>query len=162
MCKVKHKNKLIAYILIGLGVYFLIKQLELPLFLPFIGWPTVLAIIGVAFLLHSYIAQLPDNLFVGVVLIGLGIHFHGLQTSPDWYDHWSIYTLILGIAYLVLFLKARRGLIPSVVLLGLSSIMIFSISLPEWFEPIYLVIDFIDTFWPVIVLGIGIYFLWKK
>ncbi|HLS22989.1 MAG TPA: DUF5668 domain-containing protein [Pseudogracilibacillus sp.] len=162
MDTLKNKNKLIAYILIGLGVYFLIKQLDLPLFKPFIGWPTVIAVIGIAFLLHSYTASLHDNLFIGVILLGLGIHFHGLKTSPAWYDHWSIYTLIIGVAYGILFFKTKRGLIPAIVLLSLSSIMIFSITLPEWFQPVYIVIDFIDTFWPVILLGIGVYFLWKK
>lgn len=158
----KRKNSFIAYVLIGLGVYFLIKQLNLTIFNSLVGWPTVIAIIGIAFLLHSYTAKEEGNIFTGVILLGIGIHFHGLQNYTFWYNHWSIYTLIIGIAYLLLFFKTRKGLIPSVILISVSSIMIFSITLPDWFKGIYGVIDFIETFWPVILIVLGIYFIRKK
>lgn len=158
----RQKNTFIAYILIGLGVYFLIKQLNFAFFEPFTGWPTVIAIIGVSFLLHSYTAKDEGNIFTGVILLGIGIHFHGLQNYDFWYNHWSVYTLIIGIAYLILFFKTKKGLIPSVVLISVSVIMIFSITLPDWFKGIYGIIDFIETFWPVILIVIGIYFIRKK
>lgn len=158
----KRKNSFIAYVLIGLGIYFLVKQLNFAFFEPFIGWPTVIAIIGIAFLLHSYTANEEGNIFIGVILLGIGIHLHGLQHYDFWYNHWSIYTLIFGIAYLILFFKTKRGLIPSVVLMSVSIIMIFSITLPSWFKGIYGIIDFIETFWPVILIVIGIYFIRKQ
>lgn len=158
----KKRNLFIAYLLIGMGIYFLIKQLELSFFDPLIGWPTMLAIVGISFLLHSYTAKEQDNIFVGVLLLGLAIHIHGLQNYIFWYDHWSIYTLIVGIAFLVLFFKTKKGLIPTLILISLSIIMIFSITLPPSFKPIYVVIDFIETFWPVLLIAIGVYFIWKK
>lgn len=158
----KNRNSFIAYLLIALGVYFLIKQLDLMFFRPFIGWPTMIAVIGLVFLLHSYTARQDNSLFIGVILLGFGIHFHGSQNYIFWYDHWSIYTLIVGIAYFVLFLKTKKGFIKAIILLSISIIMIFSISLPSWFKGIFGVIDFIETFWPVILIGLGVYFLWRK
>lgn len=153
---------LIAYILIGLGIYFLIKQLEFVFFQPFIGWPTILAIVGISFLLHSYTAREKQNLFLGVLLIGLGVHFHGLQQYDFWYDHWSIYTLIVGISLLFRYFQTKKGLLISSLLIIISTIMIFSISLPDWFQPIYSVIDFIETFWPIILIIIGLFLLRKR
>lgn len=158
----RKQNLFIAYLLIGLGVYFLIKQLDLAIFRPFVGWPTILAIIGVSFLLHSYSTKDKQTIFIGVIFLGLGIHFHGLQHYDFWYNHWSVYTLIIGIAYFLRFIYTKKGLIPAVVLITISVIMIFSISLPEWFQGIYGIIDFIETFWPVILIAIGIYFIRKK
>lgn len=158
----KKRNSFIAFLLIGIGIYFLIKQLDLAFFKPFVGWPTIIAIVGISFLLHSYTSKEKHNIFVGVLLLGLGIHLHGLQNYLFWYDHWSIYTLIVGLAYLVLFFKTRKGLMPSLILIGLSLIMIFSISLPDSFKPIYGIIDFIETFWPIILIILGVYFLRKK
>lgn len=158
----RKQNLFFAYLLIGLGVYFLIRQLDLAIFRPFVGWPTILAIIGISFLLHSYSTKDKQNIFIGVIFLGLGIHFHGLQNYDFWYNHWSVYTLIIGIAYIVRFIYTKKGLIPAVVLITISVIMIFSISLPEWFQGIYGIIDFIETFWPVILIAIGIYFIRKK
>jgi len=158
----RKQNLFFAYLLIGLGVYFLIRQLDLAIFRPFFGWPTILALLGIAFLLHSYTTKEKQNIFLGVILLGLGIHFHGLENYDFWYNHWAIYTLIIGIAFLIWFFYTKKGLISAIVLITISVIMIFSISLPEWFQGIYGVIDFFETFWPVILIAIGIYMIRKK
>ncbi|MEI3605848.1 DUF5668 domain-containing protein [Pseudogracilibacillus sp. SE30717A] len=155
----KKQHALSAYILIGIGIYYLIKQLNLSWFENFYSWPTFLIIIGIAFLIHSYSNNEYNNLFIGVLLLGLGIHFHGLENYSFWLDHWSAYALIVGIAFFIKFLKTKTGLIPSVVLIGVSLLMIFSVTLPEWFQWIYGVAEFIETFWPVALIVIGVYLL---
>lgn len=158
----KKQHILTAYILIGLGVYFLIRQLELTLFENFYSWPTFLIIIGIAFLTYSYSTKEYHNIFTGVLLLGLGIHFHGLENYDFWFDHWSAFALIVGLAFLFRFFKTKRGFIPATVLIGIAILMIFSVTLPEWFQWIYGVIDFIETFWPVALIVIGVYLLRRK
>lgn len=158
----KKQHILTAYILIGLGVYFLIRQLELALFENFYSWPTFLIIIGIAFLAYSYSTKEYNNIFTGVLLLGLGIHFHGLENYDFWFDHWSAFALIVGLAFLFRFFKTKRGFIPATVLIGIAILMIFSVTLPEWFQWIYGVIDFIETFWPVALIVIGVYLLRRK
>lgn len=162
MFVMRKQHLLIAYFLIGIGVYFLIKQVDLAIFQSFYGWPTVVMIVGLSFLLHSYTVKEVQSLFIGVILFGLGVHFHGLKNYDFWYDHWSIYTLIVGIAFLLRFLQTKSGLIPAIVLITISVIMIFSISLPDWFSGIYGIIEFIETFWPVVLIVIGVLLLRKK
>jgi len=155
----KKQNAFSAYVLIGIGIYFLIKQLDLAIFDNFYSWPTFLIIIGIAFLIHSYSAKEYNNLFTGVLLLGLGIHFHGLENYPFWFDHWSVYALIVGLAFLIRFFKTKKGLVPAGILIGIALLMIFSVTLPEWFQWIYGVIDFLETFWPVALIAIGVYLL---
>lgn len=160
--KMKKQHAFTAYILIGLGIYFLILQLNLELFRSFYSWPTFLIIIGIAFLLHSYSAREYQHIFTGTLLLGLGIHFHGLENYSFWFDHWSAYALIVGVAFLVRFTKTKRGLLPAAILIGIALLMIFSVSLPEWFKWINDIAVFIETFWPVALIVLGVYFLLYK
>ncbi|HLQ83513.1 MAG TPA: DUF5668 domain-containing protein [Pseudogracilibacillus sp.] len=158
----KKQNHFVAYLLIGIGTYFLIKQLNLSLFDNFYSWPTVLIIIGVVFLIHSYSTHEYQHIFTGVLLLGLGIHFHGLENYSFWIDHWSIFLLIAGVAFVIRYLQTYSGLIPGLILIGISLILIFSVTLPKAFKWFYGVTEFLDSFWPIILIGIGLYTLYKK
>ncbi|MEI3612880.1 LiaI-LiaF-like domain-containing protein [Pseudogracilibacillus sp. SO30301A] len=155
----KKQHALSAYVLIGIGIYFLVKQLDLALFDNFYSWPTFLIIIGIAFLIHSYSAKEYNNIFTGVLLLGLGIHFHGLENYDFWFDHWSAYALIVGVSFFIRYLKTGSGLIPAAILVGIALLIIFSVTLPEWFHWIYGVVEFLETFWPVALIVIGVYLL---
>lgn len=158
----KKQNLFVAYLLIGIGIYFLLKQLHVPIFTNFYSWPTLLIIIGSALLLHSYSSKDYQNLFSGTILLGLGIHFHGLEHYSFWIDHWAVYPFIIGIAFIVRYLRTKRGLFVGIILVGISSLMIFSITVPTWFRWIYTLIDLLEKFWPIAIIVLGIYFLMKK
>lgn len=155
----KKQDSFIAYILIGIGIYFLIEQLDLQLFTAFYSWPTFLMIIGVAFLIHSYSINEHEHIFTGTLLLGLGIHFHGLENYDFWFEHWSVYALITGLAFIIRYLQTKKGLIPGAVLIGIALLMIFSVTLPDWFQWIFGVVDFLEAFWPVAVIAFGVYLL---
>ena len=155
----KKQHTFIAYILIGFGVYFLIKQLNLSIFENFYGWPTFLIIVGAAFLIHAYSHHEDSNILPGFILFGLGVHFHGLQNYPNWFDHWSMYPLIIGVGFMLRYLKTKRGLLPGAILLSIALFMIVSMKLPEQVSFIYRIVQFFETFWPVVLIGIGVYLL---
>lgn len=158
----RKQNNLTAYLLIVIGVYFLLKQFNIPILTTFSSWPTLIILIGIAFLLNSYATKDYGNLFSGVLILGLGIHFHGLNNYPNWIDHWAVYPFIIGIAYLIRFFKTKSGLLPGLILVGFSSIMIFSITMPTWFNFIYRVSDILEKFWPLAIIILGVYILKKK
>jgi uncharacterized membrane protein len=158
----KHKNTLTAYILIGIGLYFLLRQLKLPIFTDFYSWPTILIIIGLALLIYSFQVKDYNSLFSGTLLFGLGIHFHGIRHYSFWIDHWAMYPLIVGIAFLVRYMKTKQGLLPGLILTIISCIFIFSINIPSWFNWIHDVVDLVNVYWPIVLVVIGIYLLKKR
>lgn len=158
----KRQNSFAAYILIGIGVYFLLRELKIPIITDFYSWPTLLIIIGLALLIHSYTSKDYQHLFSGTIVLGLGIHFHGIEHYVFWIDHWAIYPLIVGIAFIVRAIRTKKGFFPGILLTGLSIIMIFSVQLPATFNWIYDITAFLERFWPIILIGIGIYWLKKK
>lgn len=158
----KKKNAFSAYLLIGIGVYFLLRQLKIPILTDFYSWQTLLIIVGLALLIHSYTSKNYQNLFTGTIVLGLGIHFHGVAHYSFWIDHWAVYLLIVGIAFIVRYVHTKSGLFPGVLLIAFAIIMIFSIQLPIWFDWIYIVINFIEKFWPILLIVLGVYLLTKK
>ncbi|CDO01722.1 hypothetical protein BN988_00163 [Oceanobacillus picturae] len=158
----KKQNALPAYILIGIGIFFLLRQLKLPIITDFYSWQTIIIIIGLALLIHSYTSKSYHNLFSGSILLGIGIHLHGIQHYDFWIDHWAVYPLIIGIAFLVRRTKVKQGLFPGVILTAVSILLIFSVSLPPWLDWVYQVIDTLEQFWPVVLILIGLYLLMKR
>ncbi|GAQ16742.1 membrane protein [Oceanobacillus picturae] len=158
----KKQNALPAYILIGIGIFFLLRQLKLPIITDFYSWQTIIIIIGLALLIHSYTSKSYHNLFSGSILLGIGIHLHGIQHYDFWIDHWAVYPLIIGIAFLVRRTKVKQGLFPGVILTVVSILLIFSVSLPPWLDWVYQVIDTLEQFWPVVLILIGLYLLMKR
>lgn len=151
------KNSFIAYTLIGLGFYFLLKQLNIPLFSSFYAWPTIVIIIGVALLLHSYSAREYESLFSGTIILGIGIHFHGLHNYPRWIDHWAVYLLIIGVALLVRSLKTKTHFLSGIICTSISLFLILPVKIPQfnW-------IHSYDLIWPLIIIFIGFYLLRQK
>ncbi|MBM7572004.1 LiaI-LiaF-like domain-containing protein [Aquibacillus albus] len=158
----RKQNAFIGYLLIGIGAFYLFRQLQLPIFTNFYSWPTLLIIIGISFLLHSYGAKEYGNLFPGAILLGLGLHFHSVNHYSFWINHWGMYPLIIGIAFLLSYSKTRSGLIPGLILLFISLFAIFVTDKPEWFGWINEIVLLATNFWPIILIIGGGYFLLKK
>ncbi|MBM7554600.1 LiaI-LiaF-like domain-containing protein [Thalassobacillus pellis] len=158
----KKQNTFVGFFLIGIGAYFLLQQFHIPLFTDFYSWPTILMIIGLSLLLHSYISNDYQSIFTGALLLGLGLHFHGIRTYSFWIDHWGIYLLIVGIALLLQYNKTKKGLLPGLLLVGLAIFAIVTTGIPSWFYWLNQAFNIIERFWPVVLIVIGIYMLMKR
>lgn len=158
----KKQHLFTSYLLIGIGIFFLLRQLKVPIFTDFYSWPTFLIIIGFAFLFYSFKAKEYGQLFTGTFLLGLGIHFHGLKYYGFWIDHWAMYILILGIAFFVRFLKTKDGLLHSVILSGFALFIIYSNAIPASFPWLNDVFRLVETYWPVTLIVIGLFLLWRQ
>ncbi|GAA0428853.1 hypothetical protein GCM10008934_18120 [Virgibacillus salarius] len=158
----KKQQTLTAYLLIGIGVFFLLQQLNIPILSNFYSWQTIIILIGLVLLIHSYVTKSYQNLFTGTVILGLGIHFYGIAYYSFWIDHWAMYLLIVGIAFIIRYLHTKEGIIPGLLLIVFAIIMLFSIQLPVWFNWIYIVLEYLERFWPVILIVLGLYLLKRK
>ncbi|SFG34301.1 hypothetical protein SAMN05216353_13630 [Halobacillus alkaliphilus] len=155
------QNSFIGFLLIGFGLYFLIRQLNIPYLSEFYSWPTLLFIIGAAFLLHSYIEKDHSSLFTGALLLGFGIHFHAIHYLAFWKDDWPFYFVIVGAAFLIRYAGARKGLIPALLFLGFGFFALFWPANPEWFQWIQTGFQTIIRYWPLVLIISGLYVLKK-
>src|SRR5690625_2005317 len=143
--------------MIGLGIYFLLKQLNIPLLHKVYSWPIIVIIVGLALILHSFFNDDDQNLFTGLIVLGIGIHFYGLKNYPNWINHWAIFLLIVGIAFFIRYLKTKKNFLIGIILIGISLLFIFpnKITPFEWIKSN-------EIFWSIALIFIGIYLLKKK
>ncbi|MFC3040035.1 hypothetical protein ACFOGI_07195 [Virgibacillus xinjiangensis] len=158
----KKRGTLFAYILIGFGLFFLFREWQLPVFTDFYSWITLLIIVGLAMVIHSYTSKAYDNLFPGTLLLGIGIHLHGMRHYGWWIDHWGVYLLLIGIALLIKSTKMKDGWFIGAMLTVFSLSLIFSVPFPEWLSWLYPAMDYLERLWPVILILLGIYLLKRK
>ncbi|CDQ18193.1 hypothetical protein SAMN05192559_10261 [Halobacillus karajensis] len=156
------QNSLVGFLLIGIGIYFFIRHLNIPELAPFYSWPALVSIIGLAFLLHSYWAKDHSTLFTGIIIAGFGFHFLAIKHMPFWEDHWGIYLIIIGAAFLFHYKKAKKGLVPALSLLGIGLFALFAPTNPDWFQWIQEIFLLIERFWPLVLIIFGVYLLNKK
>lgn len=139
-----------------MGLYFLLQEYSIPMLSSFRSWPTILIILGLSFLSEAMLGGKKDNIFPGVFLLGIGIHYHGLLTYSSWFQHWSIYLFIIGLAF---FLRNQGGRKLGILLLVISAIFILLQWQPAWFQNLP-ILSFDDiSLLPLILIGFGLYLL---
>ena len=158
----RKQNYLMPLILIGVGLYFLLEQFSIPFLDGLMTWPTLLIILGVSLLIHSYLSRDYDKLFPSIILLGLGIHFHAVVLFPNWVEHWSVYAVIIGVAFLVRYQKTKTGLYPGLIFLFIGLFMLVSITNNQFSQSMDSLIKIIEDYWPVGLIGFGIYLLFKR
>jgi uncharacterized membrane protein YwaF len=149
-------------VLIGIGAYFLLDQFEISAFKMFYSWPTILIIIGVAFLAQAYTSRDYQNILPGFILLGIGAHFHLKNIVFFWPDHWAVFTMIIGIAFLLRYQQTKTGLPVALILLLLSIIALFYQEVIGWLGWIGSVVQFVETYWAVGLIIAGVYLLFIK
>lgn len=158
----RKQHTFIAYLLIGIGLFYLLKQLDIEMFDDFYGWPTILMILGVVFLLHSFANKDYQNIFTGVFLLGLGIHFHGLQHYSFWFDHWAVYVLLIGVALILRSIWTKSGFVPAFIITLLALFMLFNDRIAEKYHWSADLVAWSEKLWPVIFIIFGIFLLRRK
>ncbi|MFD1358382.1 hypothetical protein ACFQ4X_10745 [Fictibacillus halophilus] len=155
----KQQSKFSGFILIGIGLFFFAIQMNIEVIQPYLTWPTLILIIGLALLIQAGSGKDSASLFSGVFLTGLGIHFHAVSKIPSWPEPLQMITLLTGIAFLIQYKKAKDGLIPGLLLTSLSLWLIFFNNNTPSVESIFAKAE---SFWPIILMVLGAYFIFFK
>lgn len=71
----KQSKTFIGVLLIGFGLFFVLQQYSIPILSRFDTWPTILIILGMAFLAQGYLNKQPESILPGGILTGLRLHF---------------------------------------------------------------------------------------
>lgn len=140
-------------ILIGLGLYFLLQQFNVPLFQDWLSWPVIMMIIGAAFIVCALFGWDKSFILPGGILLALGFHFYAGRVFSNWPDHWSMFPGSVGVGFLLAYINTRESsyLYPALILLGIPTFFYFLNGFSA-----------IQTWWPVALIAVGVYILLKK
>jgi len=158
----KNQQIISGIILIGFGAYFLLQQSHIVWLQPFFIWPTLLMIVGIAFLIQGYGARDYHAILPGVILTGFGLHFHIVNRLEIWPDHIGIFILIIALGFILQHQKTGTGLIQGLLFLILAILLLFYDRINEWLGLLETGVSSIWKYWPVILILVGVYFLFIK
>lgn len=149
-------------ILIGFGLYFFLQQTGLNNIQPFLSWPTLLIVIGLAFLAEAYSGNEASGILPGVILTGFGIHFHVVNHFQFWSNDTGVFILIISLGFLMQYQKTKKGLFQGLLFLILAIITLFYDKVIEWLGILENRAFSLWQFWPIVLIIIGGYLLFIK
>ncbi len=149
-------------VLLGFGLYFILRDWNIVLFRTMYDWPTVACIIGIAFLFQAFASQDYVYILPGGLLVGLGIHFHSIAYFPFWPSHWSIILFIVGIVLLIYSYKTKTEPFTSSLIILLSLVFIFEQKIMNWVSSVGGDFAAVSKYWPFFLAVIGAYLIIRK
>jgi hypothetical protein len=149
-------------ILIGFGAYFFMQQSGISIFEKFYTWPTLLIIVGLAFLGQGYMAKDYEAILPGVILLGFGVHFHVVGHLAFWPNQIGTFILIIALGFFLRFQKTKSGLFQAFLFLILALLSLFYSKIASHLGLLENSVSIAWKFWPIILIIIGIYFLFIK
>lgn len=149
-------------ILIGVGAYFFLQQAGMTISANFFTWPTLMIIVGAAFLGQGYIGKEYDAILPGVILVGFGLHFHLLNRYAFWDNQVGSFILIIALGCFLRYQKTHSGLFQAVIFIILACVLLFYDKISSYFGLVQNSVSIIWKFWPIILIGVGAIFLFKR
>ncbi len=151
-----------GFILIIIGLYFLLQQLNISI--PFahvlFAWPSILFIIGLVLSFQGFSNKDDNKMFSGMMLLGLGVFFHGVHTFGYWSYYWGYFTLIISVAFFMKYFVGKRdGLAPGIVLMIITLFAFYNHFISTWVKQFF---GGFDVIWPIILIGVGIYLIFFR
>ncbi|MFC7371269.1 hypothetical protein ACFQPF_06240 [Fictibacillus iocasae] len=155
----KQQSIFSGIVLLGTGLFFLGTQMQVAELMPYLSWPMLLAIIGIAFLVQSTSGKDGSSAFSGILLTGLGIHFFASGKVEGWPQGIGVILLIMAAAFFYQYKKTKDGLIAGIVMAAISVWLLF---IKTKNAPAQDLFSGIEGFWPIAVAAIGAFFLFKR
>lgn len=149
-------------ILIGFGLYFFLEHSAIEIFPGFFSWPTLLCIVGIAFLVQAYSGNEYESILPGVILLGFGAHFHIANNLEIWPDNLGIFILIISLGFILRTRKTNSGMMHGLILFTVAILTLFYDKIITSFGILETGTDSIEKFWPFVLMAIGVYILLRK
>lgn len=148
--------------LILLGIYYLFLMFDIAAVEGISTWAATITIFGIAFISQANKGGQSDLYLPGLLLLGMGLYY-----SFDWlFNFWpsEISAIITGTGIALLFHSFHKN---SSYLFGLITTFVgILMTLQEQFVIAGTLFDmsvnFLNTFWPLIIIGAGVYVLLRK
>lgn len=158
----KKQSMFFGVLLVGFGIFFLLNELHMSIAAKIYTWPVLLILIGAALLTESALSQDHSNLLASYILITLGIHFYVGEQIPFWPTNISMVVFMVAISFLLSARKAKSGFFQGGTLLIIAILMMFSDRLKLFLPKVEDGVNYLTTFWPILLLLVGLYLLFFK
>ncbi|ALC89769.1 hypothetical protein AM500_08285 [Bacillus sp. FJAT-18017] len=149
-------------ILIGFGAYFFLEQSGFTALKQFYTWPTLLLIVGVAFLCQGYLAKDHTSILPGIILAGFGLHFHVVGKLPFWPPHIGTFLAIIAVGFLLQYQKTGKGLLNGLLFLIVAILLLFTDKVGVWLSLVESSISLIWKFWPLLLVLAGVWMVFFR
>ena len=149
-------------ILLGFGIYFFWQEANISFFSEYMTWPTLIMIVGIAFLYQGYGGKDYDAILPGVILTGFGFHFHVVNRFSIWPDASGALILFIALGSILRYQKTGSGLFQGILFLAFAGLMIFYQQLLGWLGLLTNKLDSVVQYWPILLIIIGVYLLFFK
>ncbi|KUP05895.1 hypothetical protein Q75_10980 [Bacillus coahuilensis p1.1.43] len=158
----KKQHIVAGSMLVGFGGYFFLLEQGIEWFDGMLSWPTLIGIIGIAFLLQAYKGRSTEYILPGTILVGLALHFHLSRFVDEWPNDLGVFLLITSIAFLLHHQRTKQGLVYGLLFLALAIILVFYQQVLSWLGLVQSEFSINWSIWPVILIGIGVYLLFFR
>ncbi|OYD08287.1 LiaI-LiaF-like domain-containing protein [Paludifilum halophilum] len=157
------QGKHAGIVLIVAGAFLLMRETEWQLYKYLSTWEFLLILTGLIVLFLSMRQPHHPNLMIwGGITLGLGIHAWGLSHVKEWPQHWSLVPAIIGACFFLIggLLKKdrKKGTIGAILLL----LGLFAWPGANRIPGVGEAAVFMNTYWPTLLILLGIFLLWKK
>jgi hypothetical protein len=149
-------------ILLGIGIFYSTQKLNIHLFDNQNSWQALLILLGAAYLISGHFEKDHTAILPGVILTGLGIHFIFQTKLPSWPDHPAAFLFILALGMLLTAIKTKSGYGPGILLLAIGLFLHFFQTIIQSLTIVENGIHLIETYWPFLLILIGVYVLFIK
>lgn len=158
----KNQRYFPGIILLGFGLYFFTQQTKIPFLIEYMTWPTLLILVGFAFLTQGYKGNTYEAILPGVILTGFGFHFHVVEVFSIWPDASGALILFIALGFILRYQKSGDGLAPGILFLAIAGLLIFYDNILSWFGLLGDRINMALQYWPFLLIIIGIYLLFFR
>ena len=149
-------------VLIGFGFYFILKEFNITFLPNLYTWPTLLIIIGIAFLFQGYGGKDYGVILPGVILTGFGLHFHLVNKLAIWPDHTGTFILIIALGFILQNQKTGQGLLNGLLFLLLAVLLLFYQEILGSLTFLKISPHTINNLIPILFIIVGGYYLVSK
>jgi hypothetical protein len=159
----KGKQLFPGVILIGFGLFFLLEGSSFQHSYLIFNWPTMITIIGIAFLVQAYAGKEHELILPGVLFLGLGVHFFVAHLYGVQLDHIGVILLLIALGFFLRQQKTKVGFIYGLLFLILSLFRLFYSDASQWLGKFGEMLTKLESLWPFLLIAAGAYlFLFKR
>jgi hypothetical protein len=155
----KQQSVFSGIVILGTGLFFLGTQMQVTALLPYLSWPALLAVIGIAFLVQSASAKDSSGAFSGILLTGLGIHFYASGRVEGWPQGLGMIIFIMAAAFFYQYKKTKEGLLAGIIMMAISLWLLF---FKTNSAPVQDLFSGVEGLWPAALIAVGAIFIFKK